>query len=288
MTSPNGASSETRRSPPVPHFLRLSWTRPSIGLRNSSHGSPLGTGHHRHAWELLVRVLRPVAAPHGHDQPHDLAAPLKPGPAHRGRHPVGDEWIGGDHHMGPRNQHREQALGPLLEESLQTLQVGVGQRGETGQRRAPMAVEGGRKPPDPSPSASELGLLAPAVLDQSVGGIGHDPVDGLLLGVGQPLPAVPLKQRRLAHLDRRQPRPNPHTHNLHQCNSTVGHWPSARSNRPRPNVHVVTRPRAGDTHHPLQPAPPERSRGHSTTGGRRPLARFDGAPAEGQPAPAGG
>ena len=59
MTSPNGASSETRRSPPVPHFLRLSWTRPSIGLRNSSHGSHLERGmtvtSRNSSWAFLGR-----------------------------------------------------------------------------------------------------------------------------------------------------------------------------------------------------------------------------------------
>ena len=44
MTSRNGVWSEVRRRPPVPHLRRLSCTRPSIGLRNSPHGSQLDLG----------------------------------------------------------------------------------------------------------------------------------------------------------------------------------------------------------------------------------------------------
>lgn len=39
MRSRNGSSADRRASPPVIHFRRLSWTRPSHGLRNSPHGS---------------------------------------------------------------------------------------------------------------------------------------------------------------------------------------------------------------------------------------------------------
>src|SRR6266446_3545986 len=43
-TSPNGRSAEILLKPPVPHFRRLSWTRPSSGLRNTSHGSHIDRG----------------------------------------------------------------------------------------------------------------------------------------------------------------------------------------------------------------------------------------------------
>ena len=39
IKSLNGSLSENRRSPPVPHFRRLSWTRPSQGRRKIPHGS---------------------------------------------------------------------------------------------------------------------------------------------------------------------------------------------------------------------------------------------------------
>ena len=44
ITSPNGRSAEMRRNPPTPHLRRLSWTRPSSGLRNVSHGSHIDRG----------------------------------------------------------------------------------------------------------------------------------------------------------------------------------------------------------------------------------------------------
>jgi len=44
MTSPKGLSALGRRKPPVFHFRRLSCTRPSIGLRNSSQGSHMERG----------------------------------------------------------------------------------------------------------------------------------------------------------------------------------------------------------------------------------------------------
>src|SRR2546422_9340343 len=39
IRSLKGSESEIRRNPPVFHFLRLSWTLPSHGLRNRPHGS---------------------------------------------------------------------------------------------------------------------------------------------------------------------------------------------------------------------------------------------------------
>ncbi len=45
ITSPKGCASDTRRSPPVLHFLRLSCTRPSSGLRKSSQGSYIDLGN---------------------------------------------------------------------------------------------------------------------------------------------------------------------------------------------------------------------------------------------------
>src|SRR5690349_10464831 len=39
ITSVKGASADTLLRPPAFHFLRLSWTRPSHGLRKIPHGS---------------------------------------------------------------------------------------------------------------------------------------------------------------------------------------------------------------------------------------------------------
>ena len=44
MTSSNGLSCDTRRSPPVFHLRRLSWTRPSQGFRKTPQGSQQAQG----------------------------------------------------------------------------------------------------------------------------------------------------------------------------------------------------------------------------------------------------
>src|SRR2546428_213264 len=44
ITSPNGLSADGRRKPPVLHLRRLSCTRPSIGRRNTTHGSHIDRG----------------------------------------------------------------------------------------------------------------------------------------------------------------------------------------------------------------------------------------------------
>src|SRR5947207_8122956 len=44
MRSLKGSESEIRCNPPVFHFLKLSWTLPSQGLRNRPHGSQQDLG----------------------------------------------------------------------------------------------------------------------------------------------------------------------------------------------------------------------------------------------------
>src|SRR6202048_5347830 len=44
ITSPNGGSFDGRRKPPVLYLRRLSWTRPSIGRRSTTHGSNIDRG----------------------------------------------------------------------------------------------------------------------------------------------------------------------------------------------------------------------------------------------------
>jgi len=44
ITSPNGRSAPIRRYPPVFHFRKLSWTRPSNGRRSITHGSHIPRG----------------------------------------------------------------------------------------------------------------------------------------------------------------------------------------------------------------------------------------------------
>src|SRR6266446_2583935 len=59
MRSLKGSDSEIRRKPPVFHFLRLSWTLPSQGLRKRPHGSQHDLGmtetSANSAWAFLGR-----------------------------------------------------------------------------------------------------------------------------------------------------------------------------------------------------------------------------------------
>ena len=145
--------------------------------------------------------LRSVAAPHRHHQPDDLSASLQTGLGQRPRDDVGEKGVTGDDDIRTRHQNARQTTRPGGEELVQHTQVLRRQYGEPGQWRPLRAVEGRRDAPHATLAGSQLLLLLRRVLDQTVGGIGDDRVNGIRFPQPQPIEAIGLHQGRVPIVD---------------------------------------------------------------------------------------
>ena len=176
-----------------PPVERLAEQQPGLVHRPRQHG---------HAAELVVRVLRPVAAAHRHHEAHDFTPPFETGGAYGVRNPVRDERVGRDQHVSAGHQGRMQSLRPLGEEQGQGFEILPPQRRETRQGRASVAVEGWRLTPHATLAGTQFLLLRRRVLDEAVGRIRHARVQAARLASLQPRDAIaPVERRSLVRAD---------------------------------------------------------------------------------------
>ena len=169
---------------------------PLDGPPEDDPGLPHRTRHHAHLAELLVSGLRPVAAPHGHDQSGDAASALHAGLFQRTCHDMDEEGIRGDNDVRTRDEPGQQEPAPEGEELAQLIALLVGKDGEPRQRGTRMAVEGGRNSPHAPHSLAHLQLLLGSVLMQSVRRVRDDGMNAVVSALLQPGEAVTVDQCR--------------------------------------------------------------------------------------------
>ena len=179
MTSPNGRSSEIRRSPPVLHFPQVVLD-PAL-KRHPEQQPGLGhrARHHGHLGELLVSVLRAIAAPQGHNQAGDDAAVLESGGGQGPGDDVRHEGVGCHEDMGARHQDTRDPPPESFEEVTHALKIRSCERGETGERGPHVTVERRRQAPDAALPGTKLELFLFGVFHQPVGRVRHDSVNAV-------------------------------------------------------------------------------------------------------------
>ena len=206
ITSPNGRSAEMRRNPPTPHLRRLSWTRPSSGLRNVSHGSHIERG-------MTLTPGNSSCAFLGRSPPRIVItrrtiSPRRSNPASVTAAATRYETSGFDatSTFAPGTRTGYSARAHSKKNDIEPREVAVGEHGEARHRRAHVSVERWRQAPDPASPGPQLRLLPAAVLDEPVGRVRHDGVQAVRrAAVASQAMTVVLEQRRGAVHDRPAP-----------------------------------------------------------------------------------
>src|SRR6202022_1195342 len=120
---------------------------------------PHGARYDTDAVELMMRVLRPIAAAHGHGQPDDVTAQLQAALRHCRCDDVRQQRIAGDDHIGPGDDRTDERARQSFEKIVQIAAILAVEDSETGQRRASMPVERRWNAPNAAPAFAELCLL---------------------------------------------------------------------------------------------------------------------------------
>lgn len=161
-------------SAPLPQVILYS---PLYRLPEDDPGLPHRARHYAYAVELVVSVLWPIAAAHGHRQASDVAPEFEAACGHRVSDDMAEEWIAGDHHVRARHEYVLQRFAELREKNVQPLVIFFRKHGETRKRRALVAIEGRRDAPHATSALPELRLFLFGVFDEAIGRIGHHGVN---------------------------------------------------------------------------------------------------------------
>ena len=106
---------------------------------------------------------------------------------------MGNKGVRGDENMGAGDENRKKKLGKTLKKRSQLVLIVIGQNRKPRQRLALTAVKRGRNSPNASPTKLHLLELARRVFNEAVRRIGDDGMNGVPLGLLQPIEGVDVK-----------------------------------------------------------------------------------------------
>jgi hypothetical protein len=189
---------------------------PQIVLHAALNGSakdhprlPHGARHDTDAVELMMRVLRAIAAAHGHCQPDDVTAQFQSALRHRRGDDVRQQRIAGDDNIGPRDDRTNERARQSFEKIVQLAAILAVEDGEPRKRRPPMTVERRRNAPYAAPAFAKFCLLLFAVLDEPVWWIRYNGLDRAWLAISEPFKTVRQNESGFSSEDRTRHRTRP-------------------------------------------------------------------------------
>ena len=198
ITSPNGRSGDGRRNPPVLWRLRLSCTRPSTGLRSTTHGSNIDRGITLTFWNSWwaffgrspprIVMTRRMMVPRGSSPPSAMAEPTM----------WDSNGFRRDDNIAPRHEHTVKQGAKLLKEGMKLISIVRIQDGKPRQRCAFMAVERWRNSPDAAPAGPQFALLDFRILHKTIGWIGDTSMDRGGRFRSEPIERIGMVKLRLA------------------------------------------------------------------------------------------
>ncbi len=142
-----------------------------------------------------MRILRTVAAAHGHHEADDHSTTLQAGIRKRGSDNVRHERVRGNEHVCSRYQYARNAFSETTKELSHALKVGRAQRRKARERRPRVAVEGRGNPPDSALAFSKFALLGFRILHQAIRRVGDNRMDTVSLAAVHPVKTIILIKR---------------------------------------------------------------------------------------------